>query len=230
MSSLFWISYGLLWVTVLVTGVLVFLLLREIGRIYLAQTPGSAREGVAVGRRLPDLRLGTTDGDVRLRALLDGADHTVVLIASSGCGLCPEAAEALGEWVRAAPALGGVVLVDGDGWESYASNAALDAAQLPAGAMNRELELSATPFAFVVDRELKVLSKGIVNNEGHIVKLLRESKVEALDRLTRVGEAPLSEMQDRELVTVVAANGAGGTERVREPAGDEAKQEEEGST
>jgi hypothetical protein len=200
MSSLFWISYALLWVTVAVTGVLVFLLLREIGKVYLAQSSSHARDGVEVGKRLPDLRLRTADGNAQLSDLLAGADHAIVLAASSDCGLCPEAAETVGLWVGAAPALGGAVLVDGDGWESYASDTCA-VAQLPDGALNRQLELRGTPFAYLVDRDLTVLSKGVVNHEGHIAMLLRESNVEALVRMT---QAPLD---DSELVTVVGVNG-----------------------
>ena len=46
MSSPFWLSYSLLWILVLVESILIFALLREIGRLHLQNPESIVRDGL----------------------------------------------------------------------------------------------------------------------------------------------------------------------------------------
>jgi hypothetical protein len=172
MNSLFGVSYLLLWIMVIGESVLLFVLLRTIGHLLLANQPIGAREGVPVGHRLPDVPTATVDGARPLLDLLPAKRFTAVLFATPTCGYCPGALTAIRRAVAELPWLGAAVLVraaelDGyaqvDEWGRVATITA-DAAQ--------ELQLRATPFVMVVDERGTVVAKGVINDESHLTNLI----------------------------------------------------------
>jgi hypothetical protein len=181
MDSLFWLSYGLLWVSVVGLGLLVFLLFREIGRIYLGQSSSFTRDGVDIGRQLPDLSVQTPTASAVLSDLTAGSAYATVLVTRNDCSFCTEAADAVDRAARRSPKLGGVILVDGTDFGpfgSYDDQGGCNVGLLREGDVG-ELKIRATPFALLVDGDLTVLAKGILNTDRDVSALVERASNEA---------------------------------------------------
>jgi hypothetical protein len=201
MNSLFWVSYGLLWLATIGQGLLVFLLLRELGKVYLSQTSAYNRDGMPIGKRVPDLLLETPAGMMSLSELTDGSPYSAILLARSDCDLCDDAATVVRRWVSDSTKLRGVVLVEGDDLGGYDDRGRSKVARLESGDLQRRLKVRGTPFLLFVNRELVVLSKGIVNTDAHMASLIERAGTEAAadfaDKLnTRESMAPQVQAQD----------------------------------
>ena len=175
MEPIFWISYAVLFVAVLAEGVLLYLLLNEIGKIYLADSRSFVRDGVPTGKRLPDLDVTAPPDRWQLRDLLSGAPYTFVLVAQPDCPHCREAATALGRLERQSGKIQLVVLVDGDDLTPYASTSAVAVARVGSDDVRRRLRVRATPFAFLVDQFGTVQAKDVVNDYADVRLLIERS-------------------------------------------------------
>jgi hypothetical protein len=174
MSSLFWLSYALLWVIAVGAAALVFVLMREIGRIYLSQSSSFVRDGIAKGRELPDVKVGTAEEATSLRELLGRHPYTMVLAVRPDCPYCPAASEAVLDWAAGTDGLGVAVLVEGEDLGRYREIKDASVARLDTGMLQSALRVRATPFAFLADRQATVMAKGVVNDSGHIERLLEQ--------------------------------------------------------
>jgi hypothetical protein len=175
MSTLFVASYVLLWILVVGQSIMLFILLRELGRIYLSQSSSFVRDGVAQGSPLPALPIMTPDGSAGLDSLYTGARYTALLVARPDCPYCPEAADVVRQWAGQAPELGAGVVVDGRELGAYADKG------VPAGLLDpdmarRQLRVRATPFVFVVDHRGIVLGKGVINAADHLDEVLQRAR------------------------------------------------------
>lgn len=175
-GAFFMTTYVLLWVLVVAESVMLFVLLRQLGRVFLSQLPVSEREGVQVGRRLPDIPTGTPNGTRTLFSLVTTRSYTVVVLVSPGCPICREALEALREIMRELPWLGGAVLVDGAELDGYSHVGSWGDVALIAEKAARRLKTRVTPFAFVVGSQAQVMSKGVVNTTQDLHHLLEPAK------------------------------------------------------
>jgi hypothetical protein len=198
MSSLFWLSYVLLWVIAVGSAILVFVLMRELGRIYLSQSSSFVRDGIAKGDRLPDVEVDTPGGTVSLPDLTAGNAYTVVLAVRPDCPYCPAAAEAVVHWTARAEGLGAVLLVAGGDLGRYESIQKASAAGIDEHVLESTLRVRVTPFGFLVDRRATVLAKGLVNDTSHI-----EGLVEQVDGDPLLGR--LSSSNGRDELSVVLA-------------------------
>ena len=172
----FMTTYVLLWVLVAALCVMLFVLLRQLGRVFLSQLPVSEREGVQIGRQLPDIPTGTSNGTRTLFSIVTAKPYTVVVRVSPGCPVCREAIEALQETVRELPWVGGAVLVDGTALNGYSQVSSWGEVALIADKSARQLKTRVTPFAFVVGGRAQVLSKGVVNTTTDLQRLLEPAK------------------------------------------------------
>lgn len=174
MDETFWVSYALLWVLVVGLGVIVLALFRELGRIYLSAPDSYHRDGVAVGRRLPNLELTLPQGAASLEQVLSPWPCSMVLATRPDCEFCPGAARAVAHGLEVLPDVAGVVLET-----ELAPSADGELGGLVVAGMGphglSHLGVRATPFAFVVARDRTVLAKGIVNDEGHLRELLEQA-------------------------------------------------------
>lgn len=178
MDRLFWLSYALLWLSVLGLGLLVFMLLRELGRIYLGRSSSFVGDGPAIGERVPDLSVETGERSVSLSELIAGSDYTTLLITLLDCSLCTGAADAVERSTRNSEELGGVILVDGGDlghFAEYGERGGCQVARLAEGDSHAELRIRATPFALLVDADLTVLAKGILNDDRDLAALVEQA-------------------------------------------------------
>ena len=73
MSGIWLVSYIALWAIVLFQGVVIFVLLRQLGVIYLGTARGVANDGLAVGTEAPDFSVHGLDGEPLSLASFRGA-------------------------------------------------------------------------------------------------------------------------------------------------------------
>ncbi|MGH3938532.1 MAG: TlpA family protein disulfide reductase [Pseudonocardiaceae bacterium] len=185
-SSLFGITYVLLWVLVISESVLMFVLLRTIGHLLLAEQPIAVREGVPVGRQLPDVEARTADGHRSLHSLLPGKPYTAVVFATPTCSYCPGAVKAVQQAVGELPWLGATVLVRAAELDGYAQIDEWGHVGMITSTAARKLNVNATPFVMIVDDTGKVIAKSVVNGAGHLSDLLATTEATMTNSDSRV--------------------------------------------
>jgi len=177
MSGPWLASYIALWALVLFQGAVIFVLLRQLGVIYLGTAQGVARDGLAAGKRAPDFALADLDG--RGVSLADFRGLPLVLVfGSPTCGPCRQlipdlnafASEHRGE-------LRVLFLSRGEADDSRRFAAELDirvpVATHPDEELPERYKARVTPFAFYIDGEGVIQSKGLTNNREHLDLLVR---------------------------------------------------------
>lgn len=171
MTKMLTASIVLLWLVVIVLSILVVVLYRQFGLIYIGSRERIEETGLRVGSQAPDgiaLNVEGRDGSWRWR-LDGGLKATFALMTAPDCSLCADLM----------PRLNGVA----EKWRGVVRLVAIDSSnlqeanwtrQLPpdrawihavdtSGRMHHRLDVQATPFAFVVDANGMVADKGLVN-------------------------------------------------------------------
>jgi methylamine dehydrogenase accessory protein MauD len=177
MSTLFYASYGALWLLFLVQAVLLFLVYRHLGLVLLSTAEGIQRDGLGVGEVAPAVSGVTPDGqDVRW-APQPGRSELLVF-ASPDCEPCAEVFPYINE-VATAPTGAGVpvtVIVAGDrgramrAAENFASRIPF-LAESSTGAFDR-YKVRVTPFAFVIGADGRIQAKGLCNQPSSLRRML----------------------------------------------------------
>jgi methylamine dehydrogenase accessory protein MauD len=202
MSGAWLVSYIVLWAVVLFQGVAIFVLLRQLGIIYLGTAQGVARDGIAAGQRAPDFTLPDLAG--RLVSLADFRGRSLLLVfGSTNCAPCRGLIPDLNELARTRDAdLSALFLIRGELAEAQRFVDELEV-RVPVALHNDEelpekYKARVTPFAFLIDGEGIVRAKGLANNREHLDMLLRMAEDETKGRghASRNGvaiEGPLAE-------------------------------------
>lgn len=187
MPPAFWVSYALLWLLVLVLGLLVVLLYRQLGGQPAAGTPGqprrpatgpaAGREGLPPGTPVPPVALAW-DGaatPARWAPDADGGPGWLLLLTAPGCPTCQAirdhgAALAAGwpgrtlVWVQHRAAdVDTAAVPPPDGWRL---------AEDPDGAATVALDVPATPFAYAVHPDGTVAAGRRVRGHADVRALL----------------------------------------------------------
>ena len=81
MEGIWLVSFIALWIIVILEGVLIVLLYRQLGVLYLGSASGVSRDGLAVGSPAPDFQLPDADGQTR--RLSDYRGRNVLLLFGS---------------------------------------------------------------------------------------------------------------------------------------------------
>jgi methylamine dehydrogenase accessory protein MauD len=181
MTTPWLISYVVLWVIVL--GVSFFLLgtLRSLGllqwrfdELEATRPVRKGRDGLAPGKKAPDFTLpSATNGEVSLH---DFAGRKVLLVfTQSGCGPCHDIAPELNRLQVKGEHQ--VLVVNSGEPEDAAEMVAEVRAKFPIVTQNdwelsKRYQVFATPYAFVVDEEGKIASKGIAGNPHYLRNVL----------------------------------------------------------
>jgi methylamine dehydrogenase accessory protein MauD len=177
MNALWLISYVILWGIVLATLFLLFGTLRSLGLLQwrldeldATRPVRKGREGLRPGGRAPDFTLPSTGGgEVSLH---DFAGRKVLLVfTQSGCGPCHDIAPELNR-LHARGEHQVLVVNNGDS-ESTREWAAETKARFPVLAqekysVSKRYEAFATPFAFLIDEQGIVRSKGIAGSRQYL--------------------------------------------------------------
>jgi methylamine dehydrogenase accessory protein MauD len=184
MTVVLWISCGLLWGAVLLLGFLLLGTLRAVGLLSWrvqqleATTPSRiGRSGLKPGKRAPDFSLPSVDGAAV--ALHDFAGRKVLLVfTQSGCGPCRQIVPELNKLQRDTGLQ--VLVVNNGEMETTRKWVGEVRARFPVVVQDRfslskRYEALATPFAFLIDEQGVIASKGIVSNAKHIGFVLSET-------------------------------------------------------
>jgi methylamine dehydrogenase accessory protein MauD len=197
-------SYVLLWLLVLVLAFLLLGALRALGVLQWrleqleATTPSRlGRSGLKVGKKAPDFTLPAAGGGA---VSLDSfAGRKLLLVfTQGGCGPCHDIMPELNKLHEQGEP---PVLVVFNGDAAAARQWAQDTkARCPIAVqqqwkLSRHYEVFATPFAFLVNEQGVIASKGIINNKQHIGYVLAHRGAERNGEKTEA-ESPGSENRE----------------------------------
>ncbi|WP_297320206.1 thioredoxin fold domain-containing protein [Novosphingobium sp.] len=177
-------SQMLLWVAVIVLGVLVAALARQVGILHERIAPAGAltlHQNVKVGEVPTPLELRTIDGgSITVGGKREGRSQ-LVFFAAPDCPVCKSLLPVLrtsardeADWLE--------VVLAGDG-DERAYRAMLDAQQIAgiplvlSEALGRSFGVSKLPYAVLIDEAGRLASLGLVNSREHL-----ESLFEAKER------------------------------------------------
>lgn len=201
MSGIWLVSYIVLWGVVLFQGVAIFVLLRQLGLMFMGTAQGVSRDGIAPGERAPEFTLPDIAG--RLVSLADLRGRSLLLIfGSTTCSPCRALIPDLNVFARDHESdLGVLYLSRGEPDETRRFIDELEV-RVPV-ALHSDSELPdtykarVTPFAFLIDGEGIVRAKGLANNRSHLDMLLQMASEEKGSRHSRNGrQAAKHDMQE----------------------------------
>lgn len=179
MSGPWLASYIALWAVVLFQGAVIFLLLRQLGVMYLGTAQGVARDGLPVGAKAPDFTVESMEG--RSVSLADFRGLPLLLVfGSPNCRPCRQLVPDLNVFAsEQREALSVLFLSRGEPEETrrFASEVDIQVpmASHPDESLPEAFKARVTPFAFLLDGEGVVQAKGLANNRSHLDMLLRSA-------------------------------------------------------
>ena len=179
------VSAVVLWVAVFLLGFLLLGTLRALGLLSWrleqleATTPRRiGRDGLKPGRRAPDFTLPSTAGhEVALHHF--SGRKVLLVFTQSGCGPCRTIIPELNRLERGETQ---VLVVNNGEPEATRKWSAEVGARFPVLAqdkfsISKKYEVYATPFAFLIDPQGVIVSKGIITNRQHIRYVLSGTRV-----------------------------------------------------
>lgn len=189
MEGIWLISYIVLWALVLALSVLVFLLYRQLGVMYLGTAEGVSRDGLDRGARAPNFNL--TDQYGNPQKLSDYRGRSVLLLfGSPHCSPCRTLLPQLHDWAKSHPEVG-VIWLNAASVDESLKFVSDTGATLPIAPYTPEENLldkyrvRVTPFLFMVDENGIIRSKGLVNSKGGIDLYYKELKTGSPDGTTQ---------------------------------------------
>jgi methylamine dehydrogenase accessory protein MauD len=167
-----------LWVIVVALGLLALSHSRLLGLMYLRMGPGVARplpEGPAVGSSIPEITATTVHGQTWTRQF-PVAGESLLIFISPQCQACNELMPHVRDFVERLGAKAEIhllsVLGDVPMNRAYVEFARLEnVPYLIADTFARHIDIASTPFGFKLDRNGRVLAKGVVNHFEHLASL-----------------------------------------------------------
>ncbi len=183
MSGPWLASYIALWAVVLFQGVVIFVLLRQLGLMYLGTAQGVARDGLPVGERAPDLTVAGLDGNEVSLAGFRGLP-LLLIFGSPNCAPCRALVPDLNVFARERAGELRVLFLSRGGADEarrFAEEAGFDVpvAAHPDETLPDKYKARVTPFAFLIDGEGVIRAKGLTNNRDHLEMLLRMAAQQA---------------------------------------------------
>ncbi len=180
MSGVWLASYIALWAVVLFQGLVIFMLLRQLGVIYLGTARGVAHDGLPVGEQAPDFAVADLDGRPVLLGDFRGLP-LLLIFGSATCTPCRGLIPDLNLFARERQQeLRVLFLSQGEAEESRRFARELDlqvpVATHPDDELPDKYRARVTPFAFLIDGEGVIRAKGLANNREHLVLLLRMAR------------------------------------------------------
>lgn len=187
-------SVVLLWIVVLVLAILVILLYRQFGLVYIGSRGRIAETGLPVGAQAPTPLLVEVNGQSKPWSW-NGPNRvaTAVVMTAPDCRVCeeliPELQSLARKWSTTLP----ILVVD----RLNRSQSIATRTDLPLqrawtyaadhdGRLHNSFDVVATPFAFVVDTEGRVRAKGLVNYASTIETMAR-SVLDSPESLAKEG-------------------------------------------
>ncbi len=180
MEGIWLISYIVLWLFVIALGVLVLLLYRQLGIMYLGTAEGVSRDGLDRGARAPDFNLTDQYGHAQQLSQYKGRP-VLLLFGSPHCSPCRLLLPQLHEWARQHSDINILWLNSASPAESERfvaeTGATLPIAPYtPDDNLLDKYKVRVTPFLFMVDEKGMIRAKGLVNSKGGLDMYYRELK------------------------------------------------------
>lgn len=188
MEGIWLISYIVLWLLVLTLGVLVFLLYRQLGIMYLGTAEGVSRDGLAKGARAPDFTLVDQYGESHTLSSYRGKP-AILIFGSATCSPCRILMPQLQAWTRDHPDIPVLWLNAASPEESlrFVSDTGATVPVMPYTPESKIMDkykVRVTPFCFVLNSDGIVGAKGLVNTRSGLdlyLKEMRTGKIPSLD-------------------------------------------------
>jgi methylamine dehydrogenase accessory protein MauD len=182
MEGVWLVSYIVLWILVLAMGVLILLLYRQLGIMYLGSAEGVSRDGLAKGTQAPDFSV--TDQYGHLQRLINYRGRpTLLLFGSPHCSPCRTLLPQLHDWAAAHPDVGVLWLNAASPEESLKfvsdTGATIPVAPYPPEGNSNLLDtyrVRVTPFSFLLDENGVIRAKGLVNTKAGLDLYYKELK------------------------------------------------------
>ncbi len=184
LNTLFYTSYIVLWALVVGLSLLMLLVFRQFGIVYLKSSDGVARSGIRIGTNVPDLTLTTKNGnDINLSKY---TEPVVLLFTSPGCGPCKQLLAKLNDYLIEYPKMNIIVFSNDTNTDDVLPNLRCPIIPLPDRKLYEEVfKGEVTPFAFLLDENRKVVSKGVVSDMSSIENLYKASKKSTVSSLLK---------------------------------------------
>ena len=179
MSGIWLASYIALWAVVLFQGVVIFVLLRQLGVIYLGTAQGVANDGLDVGTEAPDFTVSGLNGEPLSLASFRGSS-LVLIFGSPTCAPCRGLIPDLNAFARDRAEELRVLFLSRSDDESARRFASEQNIEVPVAAhpdedLPNKYQARVTPFGFLVDDGGVIRAKGLTNNREHLELLLRNA-------------------------------------------------------
>lgn len=174
MDALFAATYVALWIFVLVLALMVILLYRQLGEMYLGAAESRSRDGLAIGSKAPAFALPDQAGRV---ITLPRTENTLLVFGSPTCGPCVSLMPHLVNFALQQRGKLGVYFVSAADAAANQRFGADHQVQFPILSQNEtdtadQYGVRATPFAFYLDLGDRVRAKGVVNRLSQLQALV----------------------------------------------------------
>lgn len=179
MSDLWLASYVALWCLVLFEGILIFVLIRELGlRVLSSSADAISRDGLAIGAEAPALEVLTSQGERRVLLPTDERGLLVVF-GSRRCQPCRTLVPDLNRFARSEGSKLDAVFVVYDNVAGAAETAADLGLEVPVLASREAIDAygaRVTPFAFIVGPDRRIRAKGLASGAAGLHRLLARAE------------------------------------------------------
>jgi len=180
MEGIWLVSYIILWILVIGLGLLVFLLYRQLGVMYLGSAEGVSRDGLTKGTPAPDFNLMDQYGNAQRLSSYRGRP-VLLVFGSPSCTPCRTLLPQLEEWAADHRDMGVISLnaAPRDETLKYVSDMGATVpvvAHTPDDKIADRYKVRVTPFSFMVDENGVVRAKGLVNTRGGLDLYYKELK------------------------------------------------------
>ncbi len=171
MEGIWLISFIVLWLIVIGEGLLILLLYRQLGILYLGSASGVSRDGLAVGTTAPDFALPDTAGRMLSLSALRGR-NVLLLFGSPHCDPCRRLLPGLQDFAAGAGRDFEVLWLNQATPEESAQFQAETGVTLPVlsyrEGLNDNYRVRVTPFLFMIDAAGVIKAKGLVNTKHQL--------------------------------------------------------------
>ncbi|MGH2560296.1 MAG: TlpA family protein disulfide reductase [Thermomicrobiales bacterium] len=183
MPTIFYVSFGAMWLLLLILGVLVLLVYRHFGVMALGSLEGVQRDGLPVGERAPEVSLTTVEG-MKVKWAPRPGTSELLIFAAPDCQPCAKVLPFVSRLATSANHHGvqATAIVTGP-HENVARLVEKFRPAFPClsadgiGATDR-YRVRVTPFAFVIGSDGRILAKGLCSDAGRLRGLLVASGLE----------------------------------------------------
>jgi methylamine dehydrogenase accessory protein MauD len=208
MTQALLVSNFLLWLAVVGLGVLVVVLVRQIGLLHERLAPVgalAAQQGPQVGDPAPELLLDDLSGKpVALGGRTESTERTLLFFLSPTCPVCDTLLPTLLRVVQAeAPGLRLVLASDGDAEEHRAfrrEKKLMDVPYVLSTELGIRFAVAKLPTAILIDELGVVRARGMVNTREHLESLFNAEEMGVTsiqDYLQREAELPVTNERPR---------------------------------